>query len=122
MKTRDEQLKTRTMRRIYGIWFVRQVLPLFCLEVLVFSAIIVGAQSYMSFSNIMNNILVRMDNFSPMNFGNFIMNAFTNTEVVSLILFTGAFVVGSFIMKDTFKLSRKGWSLSSLSQSRFSNF
>lgn len=94
------------MRRVYGIWFVRGVLPLFAAEVVVLTAIVFGAKSYISFEHIMNNAVYRITHHPTVMVWGYIVDAFTNAEFVSLVFLLGAVLVGAFIVRDTLRSVR----------------
>lgn len=107
MNTHSVQLRQRTMRKIYGIWFFRRVLPIMCGEILLFTGLIVGAQGYISFGRVMDNATGRMSGHPLPSIGRFWMEAFFNTELATLVFVAGLAVLGTFVARDVLRLSKK---------------
>jgi xanthine/uracil permease len=104
MMINSNKLKSRTMRRVYSIWFMKRVFPWLVAEVTVLATIVFGALSYLSFGHILNNAVIRAKYYSTSSFADFIMSAFTNADIMTLFMVGGVAFVGVLMMKDTFKL------------------
>ncbi|MEK7150762.1 MAG: hypothetical protein AAB783_01020 [Patescibacteria group bacterium] len=102
-----EQMRNRTMRKVYGIWLVRSMLPLLVAEFVVLATIAVGVQSYMSFENVMSNIVYRTTHHPVGMMWGYVVNAVTNTEFVAKVLLFGALFVGVFIARDAVRVARR---------------
>ena len=103
----SNQLKSRTMRKVYGIWFMKRVLPWLAAEFVVLSTIFAGAQSYLSFGHILTNAVVRVKYYSLLSFSDFLMSAVTNADLFTLTMLVGAFFVGTLVVRDTIRATRR---------------
>ena len=101
------QLKKRTMRKIYTIWFFRYVLPILSLELIVLSAIILRVQSQVSFNHVFYNATSRALQYSFSSFGLFWLAAIFNTEVITQVLLAVGLVVGWLVVRDAMRISRQ---------------
>jgi len=82
-------------------------MPLFVLEVGVFSAVFMGIQSYVSFGSVWDTAFVRATQHSVGSFGWYILASLSNTEFAAKALFlTGLAIVG-LLTRDTFRISRQ---------------
>ena len=109
MKLSDIQsasLKRRIMRRVYTTWLLKNVMPVFVAEIVVFSIIFIGIQSYMSFGHVMNNAFDRAFHYSPMSFGRYIYASFYEAELVVTLMFLAVLAFGATIIRDSFRISR----------------
>lgn len=94
------------MRQVYRIWFVKEVLPLLLAEFIVFVAILAGAQSYMSFQRIMQNISMRVSAHTVSSLWGYTIATVINTEFAALVFAVGALFVGAFIVRDASRAFR----------------
>lgn len=95
------------MRKVYGIWFARRVLPFLCLEIGVFSAVFFSIQTSVSFGHVMNNAVVRATQYPLSSFGYFWYDALFNAELLTLVMVAGAAFVGSLMFRDTLRFTKK---------------
>lgn len=95
------------MRKIRGIWFMKKVFPIACTELLILAAIVIGAQSYVSFERIMLNASYRFTHHPPTQIWYYWVNALVNTEFIAKVLLLGAFLVAGFIMRDALRVSKR---------------
>ena len=106
MDQRLKQLKKRTMRRIYTIWFVRRVLPIVAAELIIFVSAIIGAKSYVSFGDVLNNAVTRATHYPLGASGNFWLAAFAHTEWLALLFMGAALVLGGMLARNVVQASR----------------
>jgi len=95
------------MRRVYFTWFVRRVMPLFVLEVGVFSAVFMSIQSYVSFGSVWNTAFVRATQHSVGSFGWYILASLSNTEFAAKVLALTGFAIIWLLTRDTLRISRQ---------------
>lgn len=90
-------LKKKIMRRVYAIWFYKKITSPFALELISFAALLLWMTVYVSPANVLNNA---PSVSSPFPAANFFISAFSETELITKILFIGMFVSAIFLMKD----------------------
>ncbi len=106
MKTYQEQLKARTMNKIYGIWFVQRVLPVLSLEATVLVSAVWFAQNFMKFGHIVNNVIWRLNHHPAAKLADFGVATLFNTEFMLLAVLIGAVAAGSLMARDVTRLTR----------------
>lgn len=82
-------------------------MPLFVLEVGVFSAIFVGIQSYVSFGSVWDTALARAAHYSIGSFGWYVLASLSNTELAAKALALTGLVIVSLLTRDTLRISRQ---------------
>lgn len=102
-----QQSKKRVMRRIYAIWFVKRVMPVFALEIGAFTVMLSAIQSRVSFDKIVANAQYRMSHHPISHFGQYVLNAVSSTEFATLVVSFGIIIAGAFFARDAFRVSRK---------------
>lgn len=90
-------LKKKIMRRVYAIWFFKKITSPFVVEMISFVALLLWTTVYVSPANVLNNL---PSISSPFPVANFFISAFSETELITKILFIGMFVSVIFLMKD----------------------
>ncbi len=94
------ELKRRTMRRVYGMWFMRRVLPGLSLEMGVLALVVLGMQNFLKFGHIINNVLYRVSHHPVGKLGDFWLAAFANTEFITIAMLASGLVFGSLMIRD----------------------
>jgi hypothetical protein len=101
----NEQLKSKIMRRVYFIWFVRKVAPRFLAEVVLFGTFlyVIGrnvfiAKVFQYMGQIFGN-----HSIDPAVWSSFAFNTFVNTELIVQLSVLGSIAVIFFIFRDVFK-------------------
>ncbi len=85
------------MRRIYAIWFVRQVVSPAVLKSAVAVAFLWRLKEYVSLRNVIANAPSLAD---PAHTASFLGYAFTHTQGVVQLLLVGLFVLGLWLARD----------------------
>ncbi|MEK7649727.1 MAG: hypothetical protein AAB367_02085 [Patescibacteria group bacterium] len=101
------KLQGRTMRRVYGIWFVRRVLPILALEVATLVFVISAVQSYMSFGEFFRNAFDRSTGRPLGNSLWYWADMMMNTEHMIKLFMVGAGAAGWLVVRDTMRVSRQ---------------
>jgi hypothetical protein len=96
-----------TMRRIYGIWFARRVMPFLAIELVVLGAIIICAQSRMSFHNIAANIQSRVTQHSVIFLWGYTIETLRNADFIAILVLIGIAGAGMFIVRDALRVARR---------------
>ena len=94
------------MRKIYGMWFVRRVLPTLSVEAGLLVVIAVGAQGFIKWGHIVNNVLWRLSHHPVEKLGHFWLAALANTELATIMLGAGACVAAAFFVRDARRTMR----------------
>ena len=81
--------KTRVMKNIYRIWFVKRVLPWVLAEAAFVSIFTYQLLNHVSFYNVFNNI----SSWSPLYVSTYMLNAFLTTEIVVQIALISLFLL-----------------------------
>jgi hypothetical protein len=100
-------LKRRTMRRVYGIWFVRRVLPILALEVATLVFVITAVQSYMSFGEFFRNALERSTSKPLSNALWYWADMMVHTEHMIKLFMMGALAASWLVVRDTMRITRQ---------------
>jgi len=114
--TPSSQFNQTIMRRIWGIWFVRRVLPWLVLEVAAAALVLQKFAEYVFVNRVFHNATLHTINRSPFDIFSFFTNAFFNTEFIVQALLISSLAVGLLFVKQLFK------AYMSLLSSRSSNF
>ncbi len=95
------------MRKIYGIWFVRRMLPILALETAVIGAVALFMQGFIKYGHLINNTLYRWSHHPVSNMGSFWLEAFMHTELVMKALLAATVVVLGLLARDAFRTVRR---------------
>jgi len=104
---RARRLQGRTMRRVYGIWFLRRVLPILALEVATLVFVISAVQSYMSFGEFFRNAIDRSTNRPLGSALWYWTDVIMQTEHMIKLFMVGAMAAGWLVVRDTMRISRQ---------------
>lgn len=94
------------MRHVYGIWFVRKVLPGLALELGAFAAFAFFVQWFIKWGHILNNVLYRLSHHPIGRMGDFWLAALFNTEPVTILLVLASIVTAALFARDTIRVAR----------------
>lgn len=100
----SQNLKSKTMRRIYAVWFFKKLTSPFVVELFFLAAIFFGLTAYVSLKNIFNNT---PSVFSPGAVAGFFASAFYETEMIVRVLFVGMLASLAFLLKDIKNLASR---------------
>jgi hypothetical protein len=94
----NARLKRRVMRRVYAVWFARQITSPFFARVLALFVFMYELHRYASIKNVLHN--------SPSFFNvgptvHFFASAFANTDAVTQVLCAGTAAIVFVILRDT---------------------
>lgn len=98
MRTAEQDLKRRIMRRIYAIWFWKSVLPMLAVELVLLVGVAVGVLTHISLRHIFLNALQSSANAAAF-FQFFIDNFFVKSIQSQLLVATYA-VLAAFFVRD----------------------
>ncbi|MSR76289.1 MAG: hypothetical protein EXS68_01710 [Candidatus Ryanbacteria bacterium] len=101
------RITRRTMRRVYGIWFVRRVLPILALEVATLVFVITAVQSYMSFGEFFRNAFDRSTSKPLGNALWYWADMMIATEHMIKLFIMGAAAAGWLVVRDTMRVTRQ---------------
>ncbi|OGG39604.1 hypothetical protein A2127_00345 [Candidatus Jorgensenbacteria bacterium GWC1_48_12] len=95
-------LKTKIMRRVYGIWFVKKVLPYVAAEAAVFIGFLyfIGREVYIANVLQYTTSVLTADMAHPMAFVSFAMDMFIRTELGVQISLLGALLMATFVFRN----------------------
>jgi hypothetical protein len=95
-------LKRRVMRRVYGIWFMRSVLPVLALEVgiLVVGIGMIGSIVFVE-KVIANALTISVGN--PVKFLSYSITAFMSTTALTQAILILLVVGGVFLLRDIYR-------------------
>jgi len=85
---------------------MRRVFPWIVAECAVLGSIAYGAMNYLSFGHIINNAVIRAKYYSLAHFGEFVVSAFLNADVLTLTMAAGAVFVGALMLRDAVRTYR----------------
>ncbi len=97
----------RTMRRVYGIWFARRVLPILALEVATLVFVVSAMQSYMSFSEFFSNAMERSTGRPLASIFRYWADMMMSTEYMVKLFMIGAGAAGWLMIRDTARVTRQ---------------
>ena len=96
MQTAAEQFKARIMRRVYAVWFCKQVLPLLLTEFILIAGVGIGVITQISIRQILLNALQASSNaWAFVMF--FVSNFFVKSVQSRLLLVAYGVIVGFFV-------------------------
>ncbi len=95
------------MRRVYGIWFVRRVLPILALEVATLVFVVSAVQSYMSFGEFFRNAIERSTSRSLGSALWYWTDMMMHTEHMIKLFMVGAAAAGWLVVRDTMRVTRQ---------------
>jgi hypothetical protein len=90
------------MRRVYGIWFVKKVLPYVAAEAVVFAGFIyfIGRQVYVANVIQYASSVLTVNMAHPANFASFALGVFMRTELGVQISVLGALLMAAFVFRN----------------------
>ena len=98
----ENTLHTKVMRRIYAVWFVRRVLPLFVLEVGVAGAGLKLLAANVFVEAVLSNALaVSVGN--PLKVGAYLGSALIGTQAATQAAAVAILVAGAFLLRDSIR-------------------
>ncbi|MDO8600604.1 MAG: hypothetical protein Q7R73_03230 [bacterium] len=105
METQNEQLniKSRVMKNVYTIWFVRKIAPILILEVLLFGMLALGIASAVSVSKIASNAFYGIGDMKSL--VGFFSSAFTNTTLMVQVLAFSILAASFLLLRDMIRTS-----------------
>lgn len=113
------QLKNRIMHRVYGIWFVRRVLPRLLIEGAVAFIIVRELANRVFVNHVLSNAALHTFARTPLEFVQYFGRAFMNTESLTQILLAGSFILASLLVRDFLHTTRR-FAVSDLGTRNFS--
>lgn len=101
----DEKLKSKIMRKVYFIWFVRKALPRFLAEIVLFGTFLYVIGQNVFIAKVLQYMgqIFGNNSVDPAVWSSFAFNAFVNTELVVQLSVLGTIVVVFFLFRDVFK-------------------
>lgn len=105
MTASNLQLKKRIMRRVYAVWFMREVAPPLALQLLVLGALLVGIHEFVSVKFVLRNALHSVSGIPSLI--DFAAAAIRNTGFIPQILLTSSFLLAALILRDLRKMLRR---------------
>src|SRR3989344_2083114 len=102
----QKKLQDRTMRHVYGIWFVRKVLPGLALEAGALAVFAVGVQGFVKWGHLVNNLIYRWTHHPIWRMDDFWLEAFRNTELTTKLIVLAAAVAIVFMVRDAIRAAR----------------
>src|SRR3972149_5787269 len=98
----NSELKNRIMRRVYGIWFVKKVLPYVAAETAVFTGFLyfIGHEVYVANVIKYASSVLTGNMAHPMAFVSFALDIFIHTELVVQVSVLGALLMVSFVFRN----------------------
>lgn len=98
----NNELKNRIMRRVYGIWFVKKVLPYVAAEAAVFTGFLyfIGREVYVANVIQYASSVLAGNMAHPMAFVAFALDIFIHTELAVQISVLGALLMVSFVFRN----------------------
>lgn len=85
---------------------MRSVMPFFMLEVAIFAVLVMGVQSYISFTRVWETATMRATQYSISSFGWYLVEALTNTELIAKILLAAGVLLAGLATRDMLRASR----------------
>lgn len=101
--TEQLNIKSRVMKNIYTIWFVRRIAPVLILEVLLFGALALGIASAVSVGKIAANAVHGIGDMKSL-FG-FFRAAFANTTLMVQMLAFSILAASFLLLRDMIRTS-----------------
>ena len=102
----QKKLGDRTMRHVYGIWFVRKALPGLALEVAALAIFAIGAQWFIKWGHLVNNVIYRWTHQPIARMDDFWLEAIRNTELMTKLFLLAALTVFAFFVRDAVRAAR----------------
>lgn len=96
-------LKQRIMRRVYAIWFVKQVLPWLVLHGVLMATVLYTLAERVFINHMLQNAALHTFARSPSMFAYYFFRAFLNTEILVQILVVGSLLFGTLIARDLWR-------------------
>lgn len=91
-----QSLKKKIMRKVYLIWFLRQISSPFLVKTFFLAAALAEASFFYSLPNIFKNIFLASGNFPTLS--GFMFSSFRHTDAISKLFFIGImFLFGLFL-------------------------
>ena len=105
METQNTQLniKSRVMKNVYTIWFVRKIAPVLILEVLLFGVLALGIASVVSVGKIAANAVHGIGDMKSL--VGFFSSAFANTTLMVQVLAFSIFAASFLLLRDMIRTS-----------------
>ena|SRR3989338_1455031 len=99
------KLKNKIMRRVYFIWFGREVLPYLAAEVLVFGAFLYMIGQYVYVANVLEYAatVLAKNMAHPLNFLAFSLDIFVRTKIIVQLSVIGSLLASLFLFKNFIK-------------------
>lgn len=94
------------MRHIYGIWFVRKVVPTLALETAALTFVALVAQMFTTWGHIANNAIYRWTHHPLSRMDDFWIEAFRNTDIAVKFLVLAGMVAAALLVRDTVRATR----------------
>lgn len=102
----SKSLKARIMRRIYLIWFLRQISSPFLIKTFFLGLALTEAAFFYSLSNIFKNISLASSNFPTLS--SFMFSSFQKTDALSKLFFIGLMLLlGLFLHQIYISISSR---------------
>lgn len=105
-ETYHKKLGDQTMRHIYGIWFVRKVLPSLALEAGALAVFAIGMQWSVKWGHLVNNLIYRWTHHPIAKMDDFWLEALRNTELMTKLLVIAAITASVFLVRDALRAAR----------------
>ncbi len=101
----SRSIKTNIMRRVYLIWFGREVLPYLAAEALVFGVFLHLIGQYVYVANVLQYAatVLAKNMAHPLNFLAFSLDIFVRTKIIVQISVLGSLFAFFFLFKDFIK-------------------
>ena len=106
METTSPKLKQRIMRRVYGIWFVKRVLPRLVGETIVVYIAVTQIAAHVFINHVLANAVLHTFSRSPITIFNYFANALINSEVLVQTMLMSSVVLAGFMLRDIVRASR----------------
>jgi len=101
----SQELKSRVMRRVYGIWFLRSVLPWVLMEMALLALFFWQMTDYVWVRFVWENFIIYAK-AHPLGFLGFPVNAIMWADMASQLTLLGLAVAGALFAKDIAKSMR----------------
>lgn len=99
------QFRNRTMRKVYGVWLIRHVLPLIMFEAAFLAFMLSLTKVYMSLGVVMERAMDRALNYPLGNFFAYLASAFEQTEMLGILMLAGFTCAVFFFTRDVARFS-----------------
>lgn len=102
MNNSNHQLKTKVMKRVYGFWFLRSMIPLLVIEFLGIICALYFFARFVFIGQVVNSALI-VSLGNPYRFAMYFLSAFLNARHIVQALIILLLAVLAFILRDVNK-------------------